>query len=155
LPSPGPGPGPGRYDVVLSCYCAESATGDRTVWRRYVRNIVRLLAPGGLFITAALRRCTSYHVGCQRFACADIDEHDLAAVLCDCGIAPAQLQIEVQRVGLRERLGYDSILLAAATCTEPAARPWNSTSPVASVTALPLPQRSWSFPAASHSPCHE
>lgn len=106
----------GRYDVVLSCYCAESATGDRLVWRRYVRNILRLLAPGGLFITAALRRCRAYHVGRQRFASADIDEGDLAGVLLDCGADPAQLQIEVQPVGLRERLGYDSIVLAAATC---------------------------------------
>jgi SAM-dependent methyltransferase len=115
LASPLSVPGLGRYDVVLSCYCAESATGDRAVWRRYVRNILRLLAPGGLFITAALRRCRAYHVGRQRFACADIDEHDLAAVLYESGVAPAQLQVEVRAVGLRERLGYDSIVLAAAT----------------------------------------
>jgi len=111
--------GVGRYDVLLSCYCAESATGDQAVWRRYVRNILRLLAPGGLFITAALRRCRAYHVGRQRFACANIDEHDLAAVLIDAGIERAQLQIEVQAVGLRDRLGYDSIVLAAATAAGP------------------------------------
>ena len=41
----------GHYDVLLSCFCAESATGDRATWRRYVRNILRLLAPGGLVLT--------------------------------------------------------------------------------------------------------
>ena len=115
LESPLSTPDPMRYDVVLSCYCAESATGDRAVWRRYVGNILRLLAPGGLFITAALRRCKAYRVGAQTFACADIDEHDLAAALFRQGIHPGRLQIEVQRVGLADRLGYDSIILAAAT----------------------------------------
>lgn len=106
---------PMHYDVVLSCYCAESATGDPQVWRRYVGNIVRLLAPGGLFITAALRRCKAYRVGPHSFASANIDEHDLAAALISHGINRASLQIKVQRVGLAERLGYDSIILAAAT----------------------------------------
>lgn len=104
----------GPYATVLSCFCAESATGDKRVWRGYVRNIVRLLEPGGLFITAALRRCTAYHVGQQRFACADIDEHDLADVLRDAGFAPSQMHVEVRAVGLRDRLGYDSIVLVAA-----------------------------------------
>ena len=112
---------PGRYDVVLSCYCAESATGDPTVWRQYMRNILRLLVPGGLFITAALRRCRAYRVGQQRFACANIDEHDLSAVLYEFGVISAQLQIEVRFVDLCERLGYDSIVLAATTVPAPAA----------------------------------
>ena len=104
---------PMRYDVVLSCFCAESATGDRSVWRRYVGNIVRLLKPGGLFITAALRRCKSYGVGSRTFACADIDEHDLAAALIGSGIDAGRLQMDVRRVGLSDRMGYDSIILAA------------------------------------------
>ncbi len=116
-------PAGGRYDVVVSCYCAESATGDPAIWRHYVRNILRLLVPGGLFITAALRRCRAYRVGQQRFACANIDEHDLAAVLYESGVTPAQLQVEVRPVGLRERLGYDSIVLAAATVPAPVAAP--------------------------------
>ncbi len=132
------------YDVVLSCYCAESATGDPVVWRRYVLNILRLLAPGGLFITAALRRCRAYHVGRHRFASANIDEHDLAAVLYEAGVAPGQLHLEVKAVGLRDRLGYDSIVLAAATmptdlCRQPADRarrqPWLHRASVAGVPA--------------------
>lgn len=117
-----------RYDVVLSCYCAESATGDRSVWRRYMRNILRLLAPGGLFITAGLRRCRSYVVGPHRYACADIDENDLAAALVDFGIEPRSTHLEVHRVGLRERLGYDSIVLATATA--PLAGAYRSTASV-------------------------
>lgn len=117
-------PQPPRYDLLLSCYCAESATGDKRVRRQYLRNILGLLAPGGLFITAALRRCRSYRLGHERIACADIDEQELAAVLFEAGMEPAQLQLEVHRVGLRERLGYDSIILAAAR--SPPRRCWSS-----------------------------
>ena len=112
---------------MVSCYCAESATGDQSVWRRYMHNILSLLAPGGLFVTAALRRCCAYHVGPKRFACADIDELDLAGVLFDSGVEPRHLQLEVQRVGLHERLGYDSIVLAAATVPAAAAGPTRRT----------------------------
>ena len=85
------------------------------MWRRFARNILGLLEPGGLFITAALRRCRAYHVGRHRFACADIDEHDIAAVLLAAGVERRHLMLEVRRVGLRRRLGYSSIVLAAAT----------------------------------------
>lgn len=118
-----PAPGLGRYDVVVSCFCAESATGDRAVWRRYVRNILRQLAPGGLFITAALRRCRAYQVGQRRFASANVDEHDLAGVLFEAGVEPGQLQIEVRPVGLQARLGYDSIVLASAVLPARVAAP--------------------------------
>lgn len=100
---------------MLACFCAESATGDRSVWRCYLRNILRLLAPGGLFITAGLHRCRAYHVGPQRFACADIDASDLAGALFECGVGPRHLQLEVHSAALGERFGYDSIVLAAAT----------------------------------------
>jgi hypothetical protein len=114
LTSPLAGCGHGRYDVVLSCYCAESATGDKAVWRRYVHNIASLVAPGGLFITAALRHCKAYQVGPHRFACVDIDEHDLVSALMSAGLQAAPIQLEVHLVGLHERHGYDSIVLAAA-----------------------------------------
>ncbi len=116
-------PGLGRYDVVVSCFCAESATGDQAIWRRYVRNILRQLAPGGLFITAALRRCRAYRVGQRRFASANVDEHDLAGVLFEAGVEPGQLQIEVRTVDLQARLGYDSIVLASAVLPARAAAP--------------------------------
>ena len=128
----------------LSCYCAESATGDWYEWRRYLHNIVRLLAPGGLFITAALRRCKAYCVGHRRFACADIDEHDLAAVLQASGFAPAQMHFEVQTVGLRERLGYDSIVLATARASPTGDR----SGPPAARGALPSQPRPQVLPSA-------
>ena len=70
-----------RYGTVVSAYCADSATADRATWEAYMRHIAGLVRPGGVFITAALRRSRSYLVGGKEFPSADVDEHDLRAVL--------------------------------------------------------------------------
>lgn len=76
-------PGSAGYDLVMSCYCAESATADRSVWRRYMRHILALLRPGGLLLMAALRRCRGYTIRGQVFPAAGIDEGDIAGLLDD------------------------------------------------------------------------
>ena len=108
-----------RYATVVSAYCADSATADRATWEAYMRNIAGRVAPGGVFITAALRRSRAYLVGGKRFPSADVDEHDLRAVLepeFDCAI-------EVREVPDHARLGYAGIVLATATRRRPASAP--------------------------------
>ena len=108
-----------RYATVVSAYCADSATADRATWEAYMRHIAGLVEPGGVFITAALRRSRSYLVGGKRFPSADVDEHDLRAVLepeFDCAI-------EVRELPEHARLGYSGIVLASATRRRPASAP--------------------------------
>jgi len=108
-----------RYATVVSAYCADSATADRATWEAYMRHIAGLVEPGGVFITAALRRSHSYLVGGKRFPSADVDEHDLRAVLepeFDCAI-------EVRELPEHARLGYSGIVLASATRRPPASAP--------------------------------
>ena len=108
-----------RYATVVSAYCADSATADRATWETYMRHIAGLVEPGGVFITAALRRSRSYLVGGKRFPSADVDEHDLRAVLepeFDCAI-------EVREVPEHARLGYAGIVLATASRRRPASAP--------------------------------
>lgn len=64
---------PPRYAHVYSGFCADSATGDKQTWRRFMRNIAALVAEGGTFWTAALRRATSYRAGRHRFPSANLD----------------------------------------------------------------------------------
>jgi hypothetical protein len=108
-----------RYGTVVSAYCADSATADRATWESYMRHISGLVEPGGLFITAALRRSRSYLVGGKQFPSAHVDEHDLRAVLepdFDCAI-------EVREVPEHARLGYAGIVLATARRRRPASAP--------------------------------
>jgi hypothetical protein len=103
-----------RYDCVLSCYCADSATPSKARWFQMMQNIASLVAPGGLFVVAALRRCSYYQVGDIRFPSADIDERDMLAALHAMRCIPSTLELQLQCVPDRKRLGFDGIILAAA-----------------------------------------
>ncbi len=99
-----------RYATVISAYCADSATDDRAMWERLMTNITGLVSPGGLFITAALRRCRSYRVGDKSFPCANVDEHDLRRVLAP-GFTP---RVQVRELQGHEQQGYTGVVLADA-----------------------------------------
>jgi NNMT/PNMT/TEMT family len=111
-PAPLGSAGGPRYDIVMSCFCADSATDDKATWARYMAHITSLVAPGGLFVTAALRRCRGSDVGTRRFPSANIDEHDLAELLRRQGFDKAHTRIAVEPVP--NRRGYGSIVLASA-----------------------------------------
>jgi hypothetical protein len=97
-----------RYATVISAYCADSATDDRATWERFMMNISGLVAPGGTFVTAGVRRCRFYLVGGKAFPSANVDEHDVAAVL----VPAFEGAIEVRELPEHEALGYSGIVLA-------------------------------------------
>ena len=103
-------PAPERYATVISAYCADSATSDRRSWEPFVRNVVDRVGPGGLFVTAALRRCRGYVVGGKTFPGAGIDEADVREVLRP---EPAHGgAVEVRRLTDDAAHGYAGIVLA-------------------------------------------
>jgi hypothetical protein len=104
-----PSPLADRYATVVSAYCADSATEDRAVWATFMGHIAGLVRPEGVFVTAALRRCRHYVVGGKRFPSADVDEHDVHAVLSRRFCHPT---VEARDVG--EGNGYSGIVLAWA-----------------------------------------
>jgi hypothetical protein len=103
------------YDVVVTAYCPDSATGDAATWALYMQRIASLVRPGGLLVVAALRRCHGYHVGGRTFPSADIDEADLRAVL-----AALAIDVHVEAHPLPEQAlhGYRGILLARCRIME-------------------------------------
>jgi NNMT/PNMT/TEMT family len=106
-----PAPVDERYATVISAYCADSATDDHATWETFMAHIAGLVRPGGMFITSALRRCRHYIVGGKRFPSANVDEHDLQAVL-----APrfAHTTIEAREVAEHVGQGYEGVVLAWA-----------------------------------------
>lgn len=103
-----------RYDVVVSNFCAESATSDPEVWRAFVRNIGSLLKPEGKFIVSALRGATRYSVGSKLFPAVHIEEEDLAEALTDSGFPAKHLEIHSTPADRSSRL-YAGVMLAIAT----------------------------------------
>jgi hypothetical protein len=108
----------GRFGTVLSPFCADSATDDRAVWSRYCRNIASLVRPGGLFLTAALRRSRRYKVGSRYFPSANIDENDLGEILAE-DFNPDTIEVVVREVPEHRGQGYAGVLLARARKAEP------------------------------------
>ncbi|MFG1994658.1 guanitoxin biosynthesis pre-guanitoxin forming N-methyltransferase GntF [Actinoplanes sp. NPDC048988] len=104
------------YPTVVSAYCADSATNDRATWEMFTRHITGLVQPGGLFLTAALRRCRGYTVGGKTFPAADIDERDLRAALHP-DFEPLHEGIEVVPTAQHGSHGYAAILLCQARRT--------------------------------------
>jgi hypothetical protein len=98
-----------RYGTVVSAYCADSATADRADWERYMRHITGLVLPGGLFVTAALRRSRGYVVGGKSFPSANVDETDMDAVLAR---EFTQRVVEVRHLDQHAAQGYSGIVLA-------------------------------------------
>ncbi|GAA4601206.1 hypothetical protein BJY16_003804 [Actinoplanes octamycinicus] len=107
------------YPTVVSAYCADSATGDRATWELFMRHITGLVQPGGLFLTAALRRCRGYTVGGKTFPGADIDEGDLRAALRP-HFTPLREGVEVVPTDQHGAHGYAGILLCGARRAHPA-----------------------------------
>ena len=103
----------GRFATVLSPFCADSATDDKTVWTRYSRHIASLVRPGGLMLTSALRRCQRYRVGKRSFPSANIDEADMREVLLEDFVADS-VSVEVRETPEHSDQGYAGIILASA-----------------------------------------
>lgn len=109
-----PVPGaPRRYDVVLTNFCAESATTDMEQWRSYMSNIVSMLKPGGFLVMSALKGATRYAVGSRLFPAVDISEDDLVQLFEETGFV--RKGIEVRSVAAdRPSREYAGLMLAVA-----------------------------------------
>lgn len=103
-----------QFAVVLSPYCAESATADRAIWTRFCRNIASLVRPGGLFLSSALRLCERYKSGARFFPATPIDEHDLQQVL-EQDFRGDSIEVQVRTLQEHESQGFSGILLARAS----------------------------------------
>jgi hypothetical protein len=102
-----------KYDVVVSNFCAESATDDRQQWRTFMHNITSLLRPGGKFIISALKGANSYSVGHKVFPAVSIDETDLAWGLMTAGCKPESIHIQSVPSDRTSRY-YDGLMFAIA-----------------------------------------
>lgn len=106
--------GSSRYGCVTSFFCADSATRDFDEWRRCVRNIAGLVAPGGLLVMGALRCCTAWRVGNIWLPAACIDVCHLQFVLDSAGFDQNERRIEIVEVPDQRPNGFESILLVSA-----------------------------------------
>lgn len=101
----------GQYPLVLSVFCADSATSSKNTWREYMHNISNLVAPTGKLLVAALKKCKSYRVGNNFFPSANIDEGDLENLFDDSFIKSEQ-KIESCNTESCAEQGFENLLFA-------------------------------------------
>lgn len=108
------GPDAQKYPVIISLYCADSATSSKNEWNKFMTNILSLLEPGGTIIMSALRNSEYYTIGDKRFPSANIDENDIAAMFAANGFAPTDVEVQVEQVASKLEQGFTSLLFAKA-----------------------------------------
>lgn len=104
-----------RYSIVISNFCADSATSSKEVWRAYMINILNLVEYGGQVIINALHNCKYYKSGNKIFPSANVNEQDLKDILVQNGFDKRNLILEVRLVPDCAKEGFTSIMCASAT----------------------------------------
>ncbi len=104
-----PQPQTGVYDLVASYYCAECVSGERKQWRKCLEGLAGIVAPGGVLLMGALRRCREYHVFGHAFPTTYVDEVDYARELPLLGFDADSLVIETVAVQDWVDQGFESI----------------------------------------------
>lgn len=103
-----------HYPVVMSCYCADSATQNIDEWQKYMQNIVSMITQNGSFIVTALYKTKGYKVGDKIFPSAYISEKEMATTLA-LAFPTDKTTMDVRHLEGHESQGYHGVLFAAAS----------------------------------------
>ena len=104
---------PHTYDILVTNFCAESATGERAQWRRFFHNIMSLVKPEGTVLLSTLKGATSYSVGEKIFPAVNIKEDDLTQALTEEGFDAHSMVIESVPADRSSRK-YEGLIMAKA-----------------------------------------
>jgi hypothetical protein len=102
------------YPLVLSFYCADSATHSKSQWRLFMQHLFNLVEPGGTLILSALHNTTRYDVGNRYFPSAQVTENDMYAILSEGYFEQKTLDLRVVPVAEWAEEGFESILAVRA-----------------------------------------
>ena len=102
------------YDLLVSGFCLDAISSDKRVWRRCMRNVLSMVAPGGTVIVHFLHKCRAYKVGNRMFPGSNLSVDDVARVFEDLGFARDSVDAQVIPCPDNARYGYSGILTASA-----------------------------------------
>jgi hypothetical protein len=104
----------GFYDLIVSGFCIDAISSDRSVWRRCLRNITSMLQPGGTFIIHALHQCRAYKCGERMFPGSNLSIDDMREAMTENGFVPQSIDAQVIPCPDNAQYGYSGILTASA-----------------------------------------
>jgi nicotinamide N-methyltransferase/methyltransferase len=88
-----------QYDIIVTCECLDVACQTIDAFKNAVRQLVRLLKPGGLLVILAAIDCSFYMVGNQRFTGLPLNEKLIREALQEAGIKSDQINSESEKIG--------------------------------------------------------
>lgn len=105
---------PRTFDLVVSCFCIEAVSTNRTDWARFLGNLSNLVADDGNLILAAVRHCSGYEVLGKRFPAVFLDENDFTDILPQLGFDLDSMIVRTVPITEWTDEGFDSICLVSA-----------------------------------------
>jgi len=103
-----------QYPTVITTFCADCATFSKKIWRKYMKNILRLVAPSGHLLLVALRNAKFYRVGGNSFPCVPIDEQDMFDALTENAYNRSNINLAIKDIPDAKNRGFNSIMLVHA-----------------------------------------
>lgn len=103
-----------RFPLVLSFYCADAVTGSKAVWRRLMKNLSGLVAPGGWFIVSASAETAYSMLGDKKMPNVKLNKMDVYKVLVKLGYLPETIDIRVIDAKIWKHVGITKVLVAKA-----------------------------------------
>lgn len=104
----------GFYDLLISGFCLDAISADKRIWRRAMRNVLSLVAPGGTVILHFLAGCRAYKVGARMFPGSNLSSDDLFRALLDLGFERHGIDVQLIACPHNLEYGYSGILTASA-----------------------------------------
>ena len=104
----------GFYDLLVSGFCLDAISGDKRVWRRCMRNVLSMVAPGGTVIVHFLHKCRAYKVGNRMFPGSNLSVDDVTRVFEELGFDRRSVDAQVIPCPDNAQYGYAGILTASA-----------------------------------------
>jgi NNMT/PNMT/TEMT family len=105
--------GPAReafYDLIITGFCIDAISSDRSVWSRCMRNVTSMLEPGGTFIIHALHGCTAYKCGERMFPGSNLSIDDMRTAMVANGFVKSSIDVQVIPCPDNGVYGYSGIL---------------------------------------------
>lgn len=103
-----------QYPLVISTFCADSATSSKKIWKSFQKNILSLVDVNGYILISALRKCTYYKNGDEIFPCANISERDFKNLFKSMKNKFSDIKIETCEVPECTPEGFSSLIFIRA-----------------------------------------
>jgi hypothetical protein len=102
------------YDLLISGFCLDAISDDKSVWRQCMANVMSMVAPRGMVILHFLHRCTAYKCGDRLFPGSNLGIDDVATAFKELDFQPESIDVQLIPCPDNAEFGYSGILTASA-----------------------------------------